>query len=64
MGIAPDVHHMNEGHAAFLSLELIRRDVQEQKLDYYSALQVVAVGQYLHHAHAGARGQRRVLRAS
>ncbi len=40
----PDVHHMNEGHAAFLSLELIRRAVQERKLDYYSALQLVAAG--------------------
>ena len=44
MGIVPDVHHMNEGHAAFLSLELIRRAVQERKLDYYSALQLVASG--------------------
>ena len=35
---------MNEGHAAFLSLELIRRRVQEDKLDFYSALQVVAAG--------------------
>ena len=51
------VYHMNEGHAAFLSLELIRRRVPEDKLDFYAALQVVGVGQYLHHAHAGAGGQ-------
>jgi starch phosphorylase len=44
MGITPAVYHMNEGHAAFLSLELIRRKVQDQKLDFYSALQVVASG--------------------
>jgi len=44
MGIVPDVHHMNEGHAAFLSLELIRRAVQDRKLDYYAALQLVASG--------------------
>jgi len=44
MGIVPDVHHMNEGHAAFLSLELIARAVQEKKLDYYTALQLVASG--------------------
>ncbi len=44
MGIEPDVHHMNEGHAAFLSLELIRRAVQERKLDFYAALQLVASG--------------------
>jgi glycogen phosphorylase len=44
MGIHPDVHHMNEGHAAFLALELIRRGVQDLKLDYYAALQLVASG--------------------
>ncbi len=44
MGITPQVHHMNEGHSAFLSLELIRRGVQEKNLDFYSALQVVAAG--------------------
>ncbi len=44
MGITPAVYHMNEGHAAFLSLELIRRQVQEHKLDFYAALQVVAAG--------------------
>ncbi len=44
MGIKPAVYHMNEGHAAFLSLELIRRGVVEDKLDFYSALQVVAAG--------------------
>ena len=35
---------MNEGHSAFLSLELIRRSIEELKLDYYTALQVVAAG--------------------
>ncbi len=44
MGIKPSVHHMNEGHAAFISLELIRRGVVEDKLDFYSSLQVVASG--------------------
>lgn len=42
MGIEPQIYHMNEGHSAFLSLELIRRHVAEKKLDFYSALQVVA----------------------
>lgn len=42
MGIEPAVYHMNEGHSAFLSLELMRRGVQEKGLDFYSALQVVA----------------------
>ncbi len=44
MGIVPDVHHMNEGHAAFLALELIVRAIQDRKLDYYGALQLVAAG--------------------
>jgi starch phosphorylase len=44
MGIKPSAYHMNEGHSAFLSLELIRRGVQENGLDFYSALQVVAAG--------------------
>ena len=44
MGITPSVYHMNEGHSAFLSLELIRRGVADHKLDFYSALQVVASG--------------------
>ncbi len=43
-GIVPSVYHMNEGHSAFLSLERIRRRVQEDGLDFYSALQVVAAG--------------------
>jgi starch phosphorylase len=42
LGIKPSVFHMNEGHSAFLSLELIRRQVADHKLDFYSALQIVA----------------------
>jgi starch phosphorylase len=42
LGIQPDVFHMNEGHSAFLALERIRRNVVEKKLNFYSALQVVA----------------------
>ena len=42
LGIEPDVFHMNEGHSAFLALERIRLNVVERKLDFYSALQVVA----------------------
>lgn len=44
LGIVPSVYHMNEGHSAFLSLELIRRQVADFGLDFYSALQVVAAG--------------------
>src|SRR5216110_397477 len=42
LGIEPDVFHMNEGHSAFLGLERIRLNIVEKKLDFYSALQVVA----------------------
>jgi len=42
LGVQPDVFHMNEGHSAFLALERIRLNVVEKKLDFYSALQVVA----------------------
>src|SRR3984893_3314706 len=42
LGIDADVFHMNEGHSAFLALERIRLLVAEKKLDFYSALQVVA----------------------
>jgi starch phosphorylase len=43
-GVHPEVYHMNEGHSAFLSLELIERTVREKKIDFYSAVQVVASG--------------------
>ena len=42
MGLKPSVFHMNEGHSAFLSLELMRRGVQDRGLDFKSALQLVA----------------------
>ena len=42
LGIEAEVFHMNEGHSAFLALERIRLNVVEKKLDFYSALQVVA----------------------
>jgi starch phosphorylase len=38
------VYHLNEGHAAFISLELIRRRVKDEGLDFYSALQATAAG--------------------
>src|SRR5437762_5128023 len=42
LGIDAEVFHMNEGHSAFLALERIRLNVVEGKMDFYSALQVVA----------------------
>ncbi|MCC6355372.1 MAG: alpha-glucan family phosphorylase [Verrucomicrobiae bacterium] len=42
IGLRPTVFHMNEGHAAFLALERIRRRIAEDGIDFYSALQAVA----------------------
>jgi starch phosphorylase len=42
IGLRPTVFHMNEGHAAFLALERIRRRVQNDGISPYDALQVVA----------------------
>ena len=44
LGLKPSVYHMNEGHAAFLGLERIRHFVRAHKLDFRSALQIVAGG--------------------
>ena len=41
MGIKPTAYHINEGHAAFLVLERVRRKVK-QGLTYYAALEAVA----------------------
>jgi len=41
LGIQPAVFHMNEGHAAFLSLERVRELVQEHHLTFFQAQQVV-----------------------
>src|SRR6202795_1313733 len=46
LGIEADVFHMNEGHSAFLALERIRLNVVEKKLNFYSALQVVAAANF------------------
>ncbi|MCS7062837.1 MAG: alpha-glucan family phosphorylase [Methylacidiphilales bacterium] len=42
IGLKPTVYHMNEGHAAFLSLERIRQLITLQGLNFSEALQVVA----------------------
>lgn len=42
LGIHPTVTHMNEGHAAFSSLERVCGLVQEQHLSFYQAQQAVA----------------------
>jgi len=44
MGLNPTVWHINEGHAAFMILERCRELVETGKLDFDSALELVAAG--------------------
>jgi glycogen phosphorylase len=41
LGVEPSVYHLNEGHAAFLSLERVRELVQERGLSFADALEHV-----------------------
>ncbi len=41
LGITPDVYHINEGHAAFIGIERLRKLVQEENLTYSEATEVV-----------------------
>ncbi|MFW5793313.1 MAG: alpha-glucan family phosphorylase [Bacteroidota bacterium] len=41
LNISPEVFHCNEGHASFAGLERLRKLVQEQKLSFYEAKEVV-----------------------
>jgi starch phosphorylase len=41
---APEVFHMNEGHAGFLGVERIRELITDQQLDFDTALTVVRAG--------------------
>jgi glycogen phosphorylase len=42
VGLAPQVWHMNEGHAAFLILERVREGVMQQGLEFSAALEAAA----------------------
>lgn len=44
VGIKPTVCHMNEGHAAFLSIERIRQFMHEHGCDFRTARQVIVNG--------------------
>ena len=44
LGITPSVHHMNEGHSAFLILERIRLLMHEKKLAFAEAAELVRGG--------------------
>ena len=41
LGIAVEVYHCNEGHAAFIGLERLREYIENDNLDYAEAMEVV-----------------------
>jgi starch phosphorylase len=43
LGLSPTVHHMNEGHSAFLAIERIRVLMQENQLTFDQALEATRV---------------------
>jgi starch phosphorylase len=42
LGIRPGVHHLNEGHSAFVPLEVIRERIQDDGMSFDDALREVA----------------------
>jgi starch phosphorylase len=44
LGIEPTVHHMNEGHAAFLGLECVRRLMERRGLSFAEAREAASAG--------------------
>ncbi|MCK9424349.1 MAG: alpha-glucan family phosphorylase, partial [Bacteroidales bacterium] len=41
MGIKPDLYHSNEGHSAFIGIERLRKLIQNEKLTFPQAMEVV-----------------------
>ncbi len=41
MGLAPEVYHLNEGHAGFLSIERLKNHVQEDGMSFSEAVEAV-----------------------
>ncbi|MFZ4563784.1 MAG: alpha-glucan family phosphorylase, partial [Bacteroidales bacterium] len=41
IGIHPDVYHSNEGHSAFIGLERLRKFIQNEKLTFSQAIEMV-----------------------
>ena len=39
LGYHCSVYHLNEGHSAFLALELIRHEMKHQRVDFYTAIE-------------------------
>ena len=57
LGIEPHVFHLNEGHSAFLTLELAREVREAKGVSFHEAAREMQRALRLHHAHAGRRGQ-------
>ncbi len=41
LNLAPDIFHLNEGHAAFACLERLRRLIEDEVLEYHTAVEVI-----------------------
>ena len=41
LGLKPHIYHCNEGHAAFMGVERLRKYVQERNLSFYEAVEAV-----------------------
>jgi len=41
LGLNPSIYHCNEGHAAFIGLERLREYMEEKKMDYSEAIELV-----------------------
>lgn len=46
LGIHPTCYHMNEGHAAFMTLERIKHVVQQKNLTFAQAIETVKAGSF------------------
>ena len=64
LGISPGVVHLNEGHSAFASLELVRRRMEVEGIGADEAMRRVGVAGRVHDAHAGAGRARPLRRAA
>lgn len=51
LGLNPTVYHMNEGHSAFLILELMKNTIKEKQITFDMAEEIVAAKLYLLHIH-------------
>ena len=60
LGIQPTTYHMNEGHAAFMTLQRIKELVLHEGLDFEGAIETVKAGSFFTTAHPGPGGQRHV----